>query len=72
MTMLGHFHGSHWMDPWVQTQFYMKGYDWTSNGDMTAGETEYMQEKSDVNNSWTLLKKSSPVVLDEAFVACMD
>lgn len=38
MTMLGHFHGSHWVDPWLKTQFYMKGYDWTSEGDMTAGE----------------------------------
>lgn len=30
MRMLGHFSGSHWNDPWLQTQFYLKGYDWTS------------------------------------------
>lgn len=52
MTMLGNFHGSHWEDPWLAEQFYLKGYNWTPEGDMEAGKTEMEAEIEEVIAYW--------------------
>lgn len=71
MTMLGHFHGSHWVDPWIETQFYMKGYNWTPQGNMTAGEEEMNTQINTVESLWGILTTSSGIIIDDNLMDCV-
>ena len=50
----------------------MKGYNWTSIGNMTAGEEEYMAQKKEIEQFWTILKINPLIKIDENVIACTD
>jgi len=65
MAMLAHYSASHWEDEWLKTQFYLKGYDWFSGGNMTQGEIDYGNNKKLVQGFWTYMQKNTLISIPQ-------
>lgn len=74
MKMLGHYAGSHWKDEWLETQFYLKGYGWTSDDptEIAAAKSYFNTDKAIVEASWLYLKNDSTFKINSNFEACVD
>lgn len=70
-SMLARYSASHWNDPYVETQFYLKAYDFTPQGNMTAGEEYVNGQVSLVGGLW-LENSIHGLSISANLKSCMD
>jgi hypothetical protein len=71
-SMLAHYSASHWNDPYVETQFYLKAYDFTPQGNMTAGEEYVNGQVSLVGWLWSSVTSNEELSMSANLESCMD